>query len=105
MTMYPYDSTNPDHAKFKVSLDYLNGLAKNIDEITVYHISIGKFDMMGEIVECINYLNVSTEYDMYQMNWEKYGMVLAYVNNVNWDVQEFGSIGVRNIGGMIKRLS
>lgn len=93
---YLYEPNNPDHAKFKQRIDNLSRFVQNKDEIAIYHIITGTYDLMGEDADMDNYLYLTLEYDYFKEMLNADSIILAYVDNVSWDVQESGSIRVVN---------
>lgn len=102
---YLYNPNDPDHQDFKSVVDHIHNMAKHIDKTMVYHIVVSKFVIASSECYTVNYLYISESDVYYEDNWNRNGMVMSYVNNLTWDIQEHGSIGLRMYGELIRRVS
>lgn len=73
----------------------------------VYHIIKGMYKIDGEIITIYDFLYVSGEKEEWEYDREdlRGGFALAYSNNVNWGIKEFGSICVSPSVGGVRRVA
>ena len=61
-------------------------------------------NLMGDVVEMTNYLIVSKEDTVSSLKADlKRGYMFAYVVNHDWDIEEYGSVGIEVKNGKVVR--
>lgn len=103
-TMTLLERDNPKHKEYCSKIDSIATMYTGM-HIEVFHVIVGTMQMGSEDTFLVNYLHVDNDSDYYKENLERYSMVMAYVVNKAWTINEHGSIGIKRSHYGILRVS